>query len=249
MRVRVPITFLAVLLVAVGAWAESPDVNAIVGRMQAAMQGRNHDLAYSVTREYKLSSDDPSKAARVIAEVNTIPGKKDYSITEGDGQAEKIVRKVLDHETESVNREHSAMLLSPENYEFAYAGTEAIDGHNCYVLQLTPRHDGRDIVKGRAWVDAQSYLVRQISGTPTKMPSFWIKDLQVTLHYKNVEGIWLQDSAEAIAQVRLAGRHVLTTRSLDVRTGTALADSKNPARKQQRRNDPALLGAGVFSQR
>lgn len=246
MRVKIPLTCLAVLLTTIGVWAESPDINTIVGRMQAAMQNHNRDRAYSVTREYKLSADDPTKASRVIAEVNAVPGKKEYSITEGDGQAEKVVRKVLDHETESSNQGHSAT-LSPENYEFAYAGTEAIDGHNCYVLQLTPRHDGRDIVKGRVWIDAQNYLIRQLSGTPTKMPSFWIKDLQVTLHYKNVDGIWLQDSAEAIAQVRLAGRHVLTAHSLDVRTGTAFADSRNPAHKT-RRNDPALLGAGVFSQ-
>ena len=72
MRVRVPFAFVAVLLLAAGAWAESPDVHAIVARMQAAMQGHNRDRSYSVTREYKLSADDPSKASRVIAEVNSL---------------------------------------------------------------------------------------------------------------------------------------------------------------------------------
>ncbi len=252
MRARVQLTFLGILLTAVGVWAETPDVNAIVGRMQAAMQGRNQDRAYSVTREYRLASEDPGKTARVVAEVNTIPsGKKEYSITQGDGQAEKVVRKVLDHETESANQEHSSGRLSSDNYEFTYLGTEPIEGHSCYVLQLAPRHDGRDLVKGKAWVDTETYLVRQVSGTPTRMPSWWIKDLQVTVRYKGVDGLWLQDSTEAVAQVRLVGRHVLTSHSLNVRSDTALATSEAPPppRKRTRRTDPALLGAGVFTQR
>ncbi len=253
MRART-LTILGILLMAIGAFAQNPTLDTIVSRMQTAMAAQNHDRAYSVTREYKLASDDPAKTSHVVAEVNTVAsGKKDYSITEGDGgQAEKIVRRVLDHEIESVNQEHSGVLLSPENYNFAYLGTETVDGQSCYILQLTPRHDGRDIVKGKAWIDTRTYLLRQLAGTPTKTPSWWIKDLQITMHYKDIDGLWLQDSAEAIAQVRLVGKHTLSARSVDVRTDSAVAKNatpQNPTHKRTRRTDPALLGAGVFSHR
>jgi outer membrane lipoprotein-sorting protein len=262
MRARIQLIFLGVLLTAIGATAQSsgpnsaptsaPAVDSIVSHMQTAMADRNHDRAYSVTREYKLTPEDPSKASRVVAQVNVVPGKREYNITEGSGQAEKIVRKVLDHETEAASQAHPGVALSTENYSFAYDGTEPIDGHSCYVLQLTPKHDAKDVVKGKAWVDTETYLVRKIAGTPAKSPSWWIKDVQVTLHYKEVEGLWLQDSSQAIAEVRIVGRHTLTSRSVDVRTDAEFARNnpqRSAPRKATRRADPAMLGAGVFGQR
>ena len=243
------ITILGVLLATISAIAQTsaPDVNSIVSRMRTAMAGRNHDRAYSVTREYTLAPEDASKATRVLAEINTVPeGKSDYTITEGSGQAEKIVRKVLDHETEST-KQHSDSELNSDNYAFSYMGTGMIDGHSCYVVQLTPRHDGRDMVKGKIWIDAESYLVRQLSGTPVKSPSWWIKDLDVTLHYKDIDGLWLQDSTVAVAQVRLVGKHTLTSRALNVHTGAI--EAVNHVSRKRRTNNPALLGAGVFNNR
>jgi len=260
MKGRDTLIFLGFMLTLIGGSAQAsgaptsaPDVDSIVSHMQTAMADRNHDHAYSVTREYQLTPDDPSKVSRVVAEVNVIPsGKKEYNITQGGGQAEKVVRKVLDHETEATAQDHKGLELSAENYKFAYLGTESMDGHSCYVLQLTPKHDGKDMVKGKAWIDAGTYLIRQVAGTPTKSPSWWIKDLQVTLHYREAEGVWLQDSTQAVAQVRIVGRHTLTSRTIDVRTDAEFARAGNPQaapRKRTRRVDPAILGAGVFPRR
>src|SRR3569833_413904 len=125
MRATVRLTLLGILLTGIGfAQTNAPDVNTIVGRMQTAMAGRNHARAFSVTREYTLAPEDPAKATKVIAEINSIPpGKKDYTITRGEGQAEKVVRKVLDHEVEPAEK-HADAELTPNNYEFAYAGME-----------------------------------------------------------------------------------------------------------------------------
>ena len=253
MRALIRFILLSMLLTGIGfAQTSAPDANTIVSRMQAAMAGRNHDRAYSVTREYTLAPEDPSKTSKVVAEINTVPsGKKDYTITAGGGQAANVVRKVLDHEVEPAEK-HADAELTPDNYKFAYVGTEPIDGHTCYVLQISPRHEGKEVVNGKIWIDANTYLVRQLAGTPTKTPSWWIKDLQVTLHYRDMEGVWLQDRTEAVAQVRIVGRHVLTGRALDVRTDSEMASKfapKSVRQKQRtRRVDPALLGAGVFQQ-
>ena len=241
-------TILGVLLAGISALAQNsaPDVNTIVSRMQTAMAGRNHDRAYSVTREYTLAPEDASKASRVVAEINSVPEGKSYTITQGSGQAEKVVRKVLDHETQTAN-DHTGAGLTIQNYDFTYMGTGAVDGHICYMLQLTPRHDGKDLVKGKVWVDAETYLVRQLSGSPVKSPSWWIKDLDVTLHYRDMDGLWLQDSTVAVAQVRLVGKHTLTERAVDVRAGTVEAAQR--ATHNRRRPNAALLGAGVFNNR
>lgn len=254
MRALFRTVFMGMLLTGVGfAQTSAPDVSTIVSHMQTAMAGRNHDLAYSVTREYTLAPEDPAKASKVVAEINSVSGKKDYTITQGDGQAKNVVQKVLDHEVEP-SEKHADAELTPANYNFSFLGTESIDGHRCYVLQLTPRHASKDVIRGKAWVDDGTYLVRQIAGTPVKTPSWWIKDVQVTLHYRDIDGLWLQDRTEAVAQVRIVGRHTLTGRALDVRTGSTLASKSAPLQrvrnsKRTRSVDPSLLGAGVFQQR
>jgi hypothetical protein len=258
MRVMFRLTIWGILLTAIGVWGQiptpgvttsTPELNTIVSRMQTAMAGRNHDRAYSVTREYKLTPEDVRKTARVVAQINTVQsGKKDYRITEGSGQAENIIRKVLDHEKEAANDHSASGEIVPENYDFTYKGTAALDGHTCYVLGLQPHHNAKDVLNGKVWVDADNYLIRQVAGAPVKMPSWWIKDVQLTLHYREMEGVWVQDSGQAIAQVRIVGKHTLSSRAVDVRTQTAVASS-TPARKHTRRTDPALLGAGVFSHR
>lgn len=261
MRTLLQFGLIGILLTALGASAQpsknpasSPDVSTIVSNMQAAMASRNQDRAYSVTREYKLAPEDPSKASRVVAQVNALPsGKKDYTIKEGSGQAENVVRKVLDHETAPAT-EHAKAELSPENYNFTYAGTDTVDGHTCYVLQLTPKRDGKDLLNGKAWIDVNNFLVRQVAGSPSKSPSWWIKDVQVIVHYREIAGLWLQDATEAVADVRLVGKHTLTERALNVQTDTEVAGNTDVGRKSvaahhgRRRVDPALLGAGVFQQ-
>lgn len=260
MRTLFHLGLVGILFTALGASAQSsrvsttPDVSTIVNRMQAAMANRNQDRAYTVTREYKLAPEDASKVSRVVAQVNALPsGKKDYTIKEGSGQAENVVRKVLDHETAPA-AEHAKAELSPNNYDFAYAGTDTVDGHTCYVLQLTPKRDGKDLLNGKAWIDANNYLVRQVAGSPAKSPSWWIKDVQVMVHYREIAGLWLQDATQAVANVRLVGKHTLTERALNVQTDTEVAGNSElvakpaPVRRNHRRVDPALLGAGVFQQ-
>jgi hypothetical protein len=249
MRALIRLTISGILLTAIGGFAQTsaPDVNTIANRMQTATADRNHDLAYTVTREYMLTPQNSAQGSKVVAEVNTVAsGKKDYTIKQGGGQAESIVRKVLDHETDSAASRASGEITAA-NYEFQLLGSEQIDGHSCYVLKLTPRKESKDVLRGRAWVDSESYLIRQISGSLAKPPSWWVKDVQLTLHYRDMEGVWLQDSGRAIAQVRIVGTHTLSSRALDVRTGSELASKAKVApHKATRRMDPSMMGTGVF---
>ncbi|HKD85411.1 MAG TPA: outer membrane lipoprotein-sorting protein [Terriglobales bacterium] len=229
-------------------WAQSSNLtlDQILNRMQQSeTESRQQSVAYRVTREYQLApagAQQPS--SEVVAEINFLPpSAKDYSIvkSEGNDRGAGIVRKVLDHEKEMAGRSEQVE-ITPRNYDFKLLGRDVLDGHDCYRLELSPKRNAMELVKGQAWVDADSFAIRKIEGTTAKSPSFWIKDLKVTINYGQVEGVWLQTSTQATADVRFAGPHVLTSRELDVRRATFDAQNHPPRRVRQRRN-PRQVGA------
>lgn len=231
---------LAALLVAVlvasplvsYAQTQSLKVDQIVARMaQARAANRNQSIAYTVTREYQLApAGAPKPSSDVVAEVSFVPpAEKQYTIvkSEGNDRGTGIVRRLLDHETVMAShwQPHD---IGPANYDFALLGREIIDGRDCYVLQLSPKRDAVELVRGKAWVDANDFEIRRIDGETAKSPSMWIKKVNVTINYGKVNGVWLETSTQAVADVRLAGPHVLTSRELDVRTATVSASASQP---------------------
>lgn len=212
----------------------------IVSRMeQAQVESRQQDTAYVVTREYQLSAlGNQNPSSSVIAQVNFVPpAAKDYTIlkSEGSSRGESIVRKVLDHESQMATHaeEHE---VSTRNYDFALLGHETIDGHDCYVLQLMPKREATELIRGRAWVDAADFAIRRMQGSPAKGPSLWIKNLAVTINYGEVDGIRVATSTKSVADIRFAGTHVLTSRELDVRTSAVSARNQTPAFEASQRS-------------
>ncbi len=227
--------------VAAGAQAPNRSVDEIVARMQQVQTtGRDHSVPYTVTREYQLSSEKGRQPkSQVLAEINFIPpSQKDYIVRkiEGSDRGTDIVRRVLEHESEMAN--HAELHeLTARNYQFALAGQEAVEGHTCYVLQLTPKRNEPELVNGKAWIDATNFQIRRIEGTPAKSPSWWIHNLHVSINYGAVHGIWTQLATKAVADVRLMGTHVLTSREVDLQTATVDARNRIPNRVGEHRTD------------
>jgi hypothetical protein len=227
-------------------WGQSRNlsIDDIVGRMeQAQIQARDRSVPYTVSREYRLSGDKTQKASsEVLARVNFVPpSQKDYTVRkiEGSDHGTDIVRKVLEHESQMASHAESHEITT-RNYQFALLGREPVAGHDCYVLQLKPRRNESDLVSGKAWVDTASFQIRRIDGTPAKSPSWWIHNLHVTINYGTVQGIWTQLATTAVADVRLLGRHVLTSREVDLQATTV--DARNqapPLVREHRRRGPA----------
>jgi hypothetical protein len=63
-------------------------------------------------------------------------------------------------------------------------------------------------------VDATTYRIRQIIGIPLKTPSFWIKNLHITVQFAAVNGMWIAVSVDAIAAVRFLGIYTLAGHNL-----------------------------------
>jgi hypothetical protein len=223
-------------------WAQANNLtlNDILGRMQQAeAASRQQSVAYAVTREYQLLAAGATQpSSDVVVQVNFVPpSAKDYSIlqSEGSDRGTGIVRKVLDHEA-AMAKQPGAHNISSINYNFALLGHEIIDGHDCYVLQLAPKRQAVELIAGKVWVDVRDFAVRRIEGRTAKNPSMWLKNLTLTINYGQVNGVWLQTTTKAVADVRFVGPHVLTSRELEVRPATFDARAQAPPRPRSQRS-------------
>ncbi|MFZ0732436.1 MAG: hypothetical protein WAM79_08945 [Candidatus Sulfotelmatobacter sp.] len=185
----------------------------IVQSMERAQSGIQ--LPVRVTRDYHVGAADD--LSDVVAAVDfTPPGRYVIEKREGSGRAEQIVKKLLQHEIEVQGSAQKAesKAFSNDNYTFAYVATAILDGHPCYILQITPKRTQVELVSGRAWIDQQSFLIRRIEGTLAKSPSWWVKSVHVAVTFDNFHEGWLQTSMKAVADIRCFGERELTSETL-----------------------------------
>jgi hypothetical protein len=214
--------------------ADSELLENILSHMeQAQLSNREHARPYTLTREYKLF-DDESKAgdpgekpsSEVIANVEFVPPDyKSFQIesTEGSDRGKTIVTHILENESETSGKKTGPAPLTRKNYDFEMLGEEIVNGQDCWVLLVKPHHDEKNMIKGKVWVDKESYLTQQIQGEMAKTPSWWLKKVELTIWYGNAAGMWMPTATYAVADVRFFGKHVLTSKSLKVETADQVA--------------------------
>ncbi len=239
------------------------DVAAIVDRMQqAAQENRTHYRPYIVTREYRMfGSDEQQPKSEVTAEVSFVPPtRKDFRITDSSGSSrgESVVRHILEDESKAAASGTAPGALTRENYDFQLQGQEVVNGRPCFVLLLRPKREDKSLLRGKAWIDTSTYLVHRVDGDMAKMPSWWLKSVHVTLDFDEVDGMWLQDRTRAVADVRMVGRHVLTSEAVRIQTGNIEAQNLGTQKLGTQRVKAApkahrpfgstdtILGAGVI---
>jgi hypothetical protein len=191
---------------------KTPDLNLILQRLEDVQhQDPAESRPYEVTREYKVFRGyDRQPTSEVMAQINFVPPDvKTYRITQahGNSRGEKIVRELLDRETESAKKGPGSE-ISRRNYDFVFLRQENF-GVPEYVLRIVPKRKDKYLLRGQIWVDASTFHIRRIEGIPAKSPSFWIKDIHITLQYAELGGMWVPVSFDAIATVRLLGQFTL----------------------------------------
>jgi hypothetical protein len=221
------VTLLCCSAVAQGnAYTETVPLRRIVDALEQTQDGARSAVPYQIVREYRLSGSKDSRSdSEVIAEVDfKPPARKDYSIqkSSGSGRGPQVVRRLLDHEAATASN-RGRTVLTRENYDFSYSGEARLDGQLCYILGLTPKRKEVDLIAGQVWVDEHSFVVHQIKGELAKSPSWWVRRVSVLLTFSEVGGAWLQTGMVATADVRIAGLHTLTSRTLDYRTASDVA--------------------------
>jgi hypothetical protein len=206
-------------------WAQAqsvatiPSVETILTRMaQARAENRTRLRPYSVVRDYKLfGKERQTTKAEVLADVTFVPPDvKHYAIRQANGMGlgEKIVRQMLDHETDIV-KDYDSTDLTPYNYDFRWVREDQLNGQRCYVLEILPKRKGKTLLRGQIWIDAATYQLRRTEGEPGKAPSWWLRDARIVLVYGDVGGMWLQTASESTANVRFVGPHTMVTRDVE----------------------------------
>ena len=78
-----------------------------------------------------------------------------------------------------------------------------------YVLGIVPKRKDKSLLRGHIWVDASTFRIRRIEGVPAKSPSFWLKNIHITLQFAQLGGMWVPVTFDAVATVRILGQYTL----------------------------------------
>jgi hypothetical protein len=198
--------------------ASLPNLDLIVDSLERTEE-QNPALSrpYEVTREYKVfRGHDPKPVSEVTAQIRfTPPDIKTFEITEvqGSPRGQKIVSGILEQEIASAKLGRKGF-ITRSNYDFVFLREQNFGAVPEYVLHIIPKRKEKGLLLGEIWVDAKTHNIRQIIGVPIKSPSFWIKDLNITVQLAAVNGMWIPVSVDAIATVRFLGICTLTSRNL-----------------------------------
>lgn len=208
-----------------------PNLNSILGSMERIMeQNPAHFRPYEVTREYKVfHADEPKPISDVTVRISfSPPDTKAFTITDAQGSpsGRKIVSAVLEHEVASAKESHHQSDISRLNYDFVFLREQNFGVVPEYVLHIIPKRKEKGLLLGDIWVDAKTYRIRQIIGIPLKTPSFWIKNLHLTVQFASVNEMWLPVSVDAIAVVRFLGIYSLAGHDLAAPVDAASAPSR-----------------------
>jgi hypothetical protein len=192
---------------------KSPDLNLILQSLEDIQhQDPAQSRPYEVTREYKVfSGSDKQSTSEVLAQINFVPpDRKTYKIiqSKGNSRGEKMVRELLDRETEST-RDRRGGEISRANYDFVFLRRQNFGVVPEYVLGIFPRRKDKGLLLGQIWVDASTFRIRRIEGVPAKSPSFWLKNIHITLQFAPLGGMWVPVTFDAIATVRFFGQYTL----------------------------------------
>jgi hypothetical protein len=199
---------------------------------RARTNNQAHLRPYSVTRQYRLVGSQEQTRSEVIADVSFVPPAFKHFVIQkssGIGLGERIVRQMLEHETDIV-KNNGATDMTLANYDFRFLREEELNGQPCYVLEMLPRRIDKILLHGQIWVDSLTYLLRRTEGEPGKAPSWWLRNARIALVYGDVEGMWLQTASESTADVRFLGRHTMLSQDVKYQVSEVVARALPPVR-------------------
>lgn len=213
------VAFLLVSMAAVKLSSQQPDAAAVIRGIDAAVHARVDGIAeYTVTEHYAVfrGGDELHPAAEMT--VKTVYRKatgKSYTILAESGSG--LLRKYVLHDILESERQinlpgnREASWLTSANYEMKLKSSaiEQLDGRNCYVVAISPKHKAPNLIEGTIWVDAQDESLVQIQGTASKSVSIFTGATQVMRQYINVNGFAMATHARAVAGSALFGPTVI----------------------------------------
>jgi len=130
----------------------------------------------------------------------------------GDGFVKSnVIVRVLQSEVEQVERgDRAATAITERNYKFSFEGPDALAGHTVYVFEVKPRRRAAGLFKGRIFLDAHTGSLRRIEGSMAKTPSFFIRRIDFTQDFEDIDGFTVPTELHSTTRARVIGRAMLS---------------------------------------
>jgi hypothetical protein len=172
---------------------------------EGALDGASMDVDIEASLP-KLKKQGKLHALRKISMLGRIT--YDKLKFEGDGSVkDNVIARYLKAETQAQdNSDTPSITVTPDNYKFKFKGPGELDGHSVYLIQVTPRKKRVGLFQGTVWVDAESYLRVQESGTFVKNPSVFVKRVAFVRKYEIRGGISVPRHIQSVVDTRLVGK-------------------------------------------
>lgn len=116
----------------------------------------------------------------------------------------EVIANYLKAEVEATKGQ--SVSVTPANYKFKYKGTYDWNGHQIYVLHVSPREKKVGLFKGELWLDAETYMPVRESGSFVKSPSFMLKKMQFVRMYELQNGVSVPQRTESRVDTRFFGQ-------------------------------------------
>lgn len=199
--------------------AQQVDQAPVIQGIDNAVFARVNRIAgYTVTERYAVfrgNDETHSVASMTVRTTYHKESGKSYDIISQSGSA--LIRRLglaplLDREKEinlPGNVQHA--WITSANYQMTLKpGIQRMDGRDCLVLALHPRHKAPNLIVGNVWVDARDYTTVRLEGVASKSPSVFAGTTHLLRQYANIDGFSMATHARAESSTFLYGRTVVT---------------------------------------
>ena len=225
-------------------------VEQIVDRMQQHDATQSKELKhYQAVRHYEVQykgfGTHLAAAMDVDLSYDSATGKSFRIVSQSGSKllCDKVLKRAVESEQEA-SKDKSSTALNSTNYRFELAGTEAVDGHPAYVLEVDPVRKSKFLYRGKVFVDAGDFAVKKIEVEPAQNPSFWISSSHIENTNEKTDGVWLPEKNRSESKIRVGGTAVLTidygTYHVTLAGPGQVAGTQEPVTQQNR---PAPRGA------
>jgi len=176
---------------------------AVRGQAQA-LDGSSMDVEIRASLP-KLKQHGRFQALRRISRLGRIT--YEHAVYDGAELVKKqVILRFMTAEVEAQATRAQSLAVTPNNYNFKYKRDEQLDDRTAHVFAVTPKKKKEGLFKGEIWIDADSYLELQESGSLVKNPSLIIKRVSFVKRNAIRDGVAVPLQLETVTETRGFGQ-------------------------------------------
>jgi hypothetical protein len=191
--------------------AATPD--SVIQAFDKTQRAREIGIAgYSATERYAVRRNGSQQiGAELIAHSNYSRTRgKDFQIVSRTGSGflqSQVLDRVLDHEKELyAPGTRSKSLVTTDNYDMELLPQrDTENGQNWYVIRLTPKTKGPNLLNGEAYVDPNTFTLVRLKGIPSASTGLVSGRPDVERDFQLIDGYAMTTHADLKSKTFLAG--------------------------------------------